>query len=115
MKPANLRSENFENRVMASFFRLIPLFLATLPQLYSVPNAQTLQPSAATLLNDEFYKEPPGYERIPLGGILRSRPAPFPIKLVKYLTLKPKAAWQILYRTQNSVGEPEATVVTLLV
>lgn len=29
--------------------------------------------------------------------------------------IKLKESWQILYRTQNSVGEPEATVTTVMI
>jgi hypothetical protein len=64
---------------------------------------------------DEFYKPPPGLELFKLGSIIRSRPVPNPITLNNVDAIKVKEAWQLLYRTQNSVEEPTATVVTVLV
>jgi hypothetical protein len=64
---------------------------------------------------DGFYKPPPGYESAALGSILRHRPVPRPISLDNATPVKVEAAWQLLYRTQNAVGDPEATVVTVLV
>jgi hypothetical protein len=71
----------------------------------------------ATLLpdQDDFYKPPPGLEQFKLGSIIRSRPVPNPITLNNVDAIKVKEAWQLLYRTQNSVEEPTATVVTVLV
>lgn len=65
-------------------------------------------------LSDPFYKPPDGFEKTQLGTILRQRVVTDSIYLLKSIRLKPEAAWQFLYRTQNSVGEPEATVVTVL-
>jgi hypothetical protein len=71
----------------------------------------------ATLLPDEddFYKPPPGFEKTPVGSILRHRPVPNPITLNNVDPIKVRSAWQLLYRTQNSVEEPTATVVTVIV
>jgi hypothetical protein len=69
---------------------------------------------SSTPLSDPFYKPPDGFEKAPLGTILRHRVVTDSIYLIKSIRLKPDAAWQLLYRTQNSVGEPEATVVTVL-
>jgi hypothetical protein len=65
--------------------------------------------------DDQFYKPKPGFESAKLGAILKHRAVPNPITLDNKNGLKLKDAWQILYRTQNSAGEPEATVVTVLV
>src|ERR1700760_572878 len=65
--------------------------------------------------NDQFYAAPPGFEAAELGSILRYRRAPRPISLDNNTPIKPKDAWQIQFRTQNSLGEPEAGVVTVLV
>jgi hypothetical protein len=64
---------------------------------------------------DDFYKPPPGFESKAHGSILRYRPVPNPISLDNKTAMYLKAAWQIQYRTQNSVGEPEAAIVTVLV
>lgn len=64
---------------------------------------------------DDFYKPPSGYESAAPGSILRHRAVPNPISLDNKTPIKVEAAWQLLYRTQNSVGDPEATVVTVLV
>jgi hypothetical protein len=63
--------------------------------------------------NDPFYTEPPGLRSIKAGTILRYRPVPNPITLDNKNAIFPKHAWQILYRTQNSIGKPSATVTTL--
>lgn len=65
--------------------------------------------------NDLFYKPTPGFESAKLGAILKYRTVPRPITIDNKSGIKLKDAWQILYRTQNSVGEPEANVVTVLV
>lgn len=71
----------------------------------------------ATLMPDEddFYKPPIGFEKYPVGSILRSRPTPNSITLNNVDPIKVKETWQLLYRTQNSVEEPTATVVTVIV
>jgi hypothetical protein len=66
-------------------------------------------------LEDPFLKPPAGFEKAPPGSILRYRSVTQKIKLLSFIPLNVFEAWQILYRTQNSVGEPEATIVTLLV
>jgi hypothetical protein len=132
---------------MASYFRTGLLLLLALLQYHCTVNAQAqsnkqpreanspslapktditdfefvLPPSSpdpASPLNDEFFKPPTGFEKTPLGTILRYRKVPKPIKLIHILplpALDPGAAWQVLYRTQNSVGKPEANIVTILV
>lgn len=73
-------------------------------------------PDPASPLNDDFYKPPEGLENVTMGTILKHRQVPNPIKLFQsFPGMNPQVAWQILYRTQNSVGVPEANVVTVLV
>jgi hypothetical protein len=64
---------------------------------------------------DDFYRPPQGYEKAAPGTILRHRPTPLPITLDNKAGINIKAAWQLLYRTQDSTGKPEATVTTILV
>lgn len=79
-------------------------------------NASLETSSQATLQPDDdpFYKPPPGFEATAPGTILRHRPVPKPITLNNKDGVKPKAAWQLLFRTQNSLGVPIATVTTIL-
>lgn len=63
---------------------------------------------------DPFYTPPSGYESSAPGTILRSRPVPNPLTLDNITPINVKGAWQLLYRTQNSLGDPEATVVTVI-
>jgi hypothetical protein len=64
---------------------------------------------------DSFYNPPERFEDVRLGSILRYRRSPHTIRLNNVLPYRINGTWQILYRTQNSVGRPEATVVTVLV
>jgi hypothetical protein len=78
----------------------------------STPGNHAIQALAQA---DSFYAAPKGFENKELGEILRYREAPRPISLDNRTPLKPKEAWQIQFRTQNSMGEPEAGMVTVLV
>lgn len=70
--------------------------------------------SAALPSDDSFYTPPPGFESAALGTILRTRNVSNTITLNNKDPIKLKGAWQILYRTQNSVRDPAADVVTVL-
>jgi len=63
---------------------------------------------------DAFYNTVSGFEKQKPGTILSHRRVPGPITLDNKNPILPKNAWQIQYRTQNSVGEPEQTMVTVL-
>jgi len=61
--------------------------------------------------HDHFYKPPAGYASTAPGTILRSRP----VQVATFATLPQNiSAWQLLYRTTNYKGKPEATVTTVL-
>jgi hypothetical protein len=64
--------------------------------------------------DDIFYQPKAGFEKAKLGTILSYRKVPNAITLDNKNPIVPKSAWQINYRTQNSVGEPEQTMVTIL-
>jgi hypothetical protein len=64
---------------------------------------------------DDFYKAPPGFEKAAAGTILRSRRVPGTISIENNIPLNVQAAWQLQYRTQNSVGQPDTSIVTVLV
>jgi hypothetical protein len=62
---------------------------------------------------DWFYDAPNGFEKAALGTILRHRKTPRPIG-INGTAVEVGDAWQILYRTQDAEGQPEATVLTIL-
>jgi hypothetical protein len=74
-----------------------------------VSQGDTLLPN-----DDAFYTPVTGFEAAKPGQILSYRKVPNPITLDNKNPVVPKSAWQINYRTQNSVGEPEQTMVTIL-
>jgi hypothetical protein len=98
------------------------LLLSTIVQSFPIQDqiaAESISQSvggtdSVALKLDSFYKAPLGFERAAPGSILNYRPVPRPIAYTDATPIRPKAAWQIQYRTQNSVGEPEASVVTVL-
>ncbi|CAK9439846.1 uncharacterized protein LODBEIA_P39460 [Lodderomyces beijingensis] len=61
---------------------------------------------------DEFYKPPRGFQDRPLGDILKSRQTPGPIQ--SYLATIDAITWQLLIRSEDSFGKPNAIVATLL-
>jgi hypothetical protein len=63
---------------------------------------------------DSFYDAPPDFQNALPGSILRSRIVPNGITLDNKHRINPENAWQFLYRTQNSVGEPSVSVVTVI-
>jgi hypothetical protein len=78
------------------------------------PAHEDLQPKVRPLLpsDDPFYQPPPGYQHAEPGTVLRSRDVE-----LAFLGLIPQsvAAVQLLYRTMDMNGEPEATVTTVIV
>jgi hypothetical protein len=69
--------------------------------------------SSKLLEMDWFYDAPAGFEKTALGTILRYRRTPRPIG-INDTAVEVGDAWQILYRTQDAEGQPEATVLTIL-
>jgi len=64
--------------------------------------------------NDEWYRPKPGYEQKKPGDILKWRQVPRGLSVDNKHAVKLKAAYQLQYRTTNSVGGPDATIVTVL-
>lgn len=61
--------------------------------------------------SDPFYQPPSGYESTAPGTVLRSRT----VTAAAFGLLPQKAqAWQLLYRTTDTKGNPQATVTTVL-
>ena len=63
---------------------------------------------------DPFYQPPSGYENSAPGTILKSRPVPVPVAFYSYDPVNVKGAYQLLYRTTDSHGNPEAAVITVI-
>ncbi|TID27566.1 hypothetical protein E6O75_ATG00333 [Venturia nashicola] len=98
-------------------FCLSPLFSLRAAVASPLQNAALEITSPTKLVmpdDDDFYKPPPGFEATAPGTILKHRPVPNPLTLNNKDAIKPKAAWQFLFRTQNSLGKPIATVTTII-
>jgi hypothetical protein len=80
-----------------------------------VPRTEIAMEADAPKLSemDWFYDAPNGFEKEALGTILRYRKTPRPIG-INNTAVEVGDAWQILYRTQDAEGQPEATVLTIL-
>jgi hypothetical protein len=63
---------------------------------------------------DEWYRPEPGYEEKKPGEVLKWRKVPRGLSIDNKNTIRIKGAWQVQYRTTNSLGGPDATVVTIL-
>ena len=78
------------------------------------PQHEDLQPKVRPLLprDDPFYQPPSGFQHAAPGTVLRSRDVE-----LAFLGLipQPVKATQLLYRTMNMNGEPEATATTVIV
>jgi hypothetical protein len=114
-----VRPIKFSPVIMASISRFLFVLIALVCLSRTAPLAlEDAGPAVRTVTppdDDEFYRAPPGYRNATLGSILRYRPVPNPLAIDNKTPFNIKAAWQIQYRTQNSVGEPEASIVTVLV
>jgi hypothetical protein len=62
---------------------------------------------------DDFYDPPNGFEKAAPGTILKHRKPPQSIG-INGTVVEVGDAWQILYRTQDAEGQPEATVLTII-
>lgn len=65
--------------------------------------------------DDPFYTPPAGFESAAPGTILRSRKVPSALSLFQAIPIQLQGAWQTLYRTTDSLGNPIATVNTIMV
>jgi hypothetical protein len=65
--------------------------------------------------NDEWYAAPDNVADLLPGDIIKWRNVPNPISLDNVSPIRPQAAYQIQYRTTNSVGDPMASVVTAII
>lgn len=82
-------------------------FFSFIVSVFAVQIAPTI-PS-----KDDFYKPPKGFESQPNGSILKLRKTPFPLRSV-ILKVDIEESWQILVRSEDSFGEPNAVVATIM-
>ncbi|MDQ3571334.1 MAG: lipase family protein [Actinomycetota bacterium] len=81
--------------------------LAIAAALLAVPAAEAQVPAPD---HDPFYKAPRHLDEVRRGAILRSRP----VDLTALGLPLPFRSWQLLYRTNDTHGEPVATVATVI-
>lgn len=83
----------------------------------STAAAPVLEKRATPVLptEDPFYTPAPGFESAANGAILRSRPVPGKLAAFQAIPLQPKAAYQILYKSNDTLGNPTASVSTILI
>ncbi|KAF2429700.1 LIP-domain-containing protein [Tothia fuscella] len=95
---------------------LILSFLSTFATVLSAPARNEVPPKKRLLMpnEDAFYNNTLGFEKAKPGTILGHRRVPNPITIDNTNSIVPKNAWQIKYRTQNSLGVPSETIVTVL-
>lgn len=79
------------------------------------PKGELWQAPAGMPGGDEWYRPQVGYEEKKPGDILKWRTVPKGLTVFNNnKTILLQGAWQIQYRTTDSIGQPDATVVTVL-
>ena len=63
--------------------------------------------------SDPFYNPPKGFEKAAVGDILQSRETPKSIT-GRFAPLKIQNSWQLLVRSEDSFGNPNAIVTTVI-
>ena len=92
------------------------LFLQVIKAAVLPPTARLWERAAPLVPSDDpFYSPPAGYESATPGTILRSREVPNNLALSSVLPVNIQGAYQLLYRTTDSLGNPEAAVTTVIV
>ncbi|KAG5419502.1 hypothetical protein I9W82_003269 [Candida metapsilosis] len=62
---------------------------------------------------DNFYTPPEGYESQPVGSILKKRNVPNPLTSI-VTSVRVQNSWQLLVRSEDSFGNPNAIVTTII-
>lgn len=62
---------------------------------------------------DNFYTPPDGYENLKVGTILKFRNTPFPLSGI-INTVNVQNSWQLLVRSEDTFGNPNAIVTTVI-
>ncbi|RCK57259.1 Lipase 6 [Candida viswanathii] len=64
---------------------------------------------------DDFYTPTPGFEETEPGTLLKIRPTPRPVRNLLFFHVPLENSWQLLVRSCDSFGKPNAIVTTVLV
>jgi hypothetical protein len=95
-----------------TFAFLLPLALGSI----AAPPAPELVGRAVTPPSeDPFYQAPPGYEDAAPGEILAYRKAPAKLAAFQSIPLNLKEVWQVSYRSTDALGQPQASVSTIII
>ncbi|KAI5965106.1 hypothetical protein KGF57_000899 [Candida theae] len=62
---------------------------------------------------DDFYTPPQGYESQPVGSILKKRNVPNPLTSI-VTSVRVQNSWQLLVRSEDTFGNPNAIVTTVI-
>lgn len=90
---------------LASLMPLPAMVAAPAPAPASSPAPASTTPTLPS--QDSFYDAPDGYENASPGTILRYRPPPVPIVYLGATATNLKAAYQIQFRTTDTMGNPQ--------
>lgn len=102
---------------MLAYWLVFPLILAATGHGLLGPAEPVLNGRETPLLpsQDPFYDLPQGFETAQPGDILRRRHPPKPMAAFGSIVLHLDSTYQIQYRTTDALGNPTATVMTVLV
>ncbi|KAH7014081.1 secretory lipase-domain-containing protein [Microdochium trichocladiopsis] len=92
------------------FFPLVLGGVSTPPPTQELVRRALTPPS-----EDPFYQAPAGYENASPGDILASRKAPAKLAAFQTIPLTVKEVWQVSYRSTDALGNPQASVSTIII
>lgn len=93
----------------------VVLLLLQLTLAVALPPTPRIRATPLEPSSDPFYAPPAGYESAAPGAILRSRPVPNPLALGTVVPINIQGAYQLLFRSTDSLGNPQAAVTTVIV
>lgn len=99
-------------QVLASF--VLPLLTAAIPAQYQRAE-NLLRRAVVNPQDDAFYAAPANLSAYAPGDIIRSRPVPNSLAILGTFPVNIKQADQLLYRTTDAKGNPQAVVTTVIV
>ena len=99
--------------------RFLPVLATILVHCCGHPLLEIQQESSSVVLppsQDPFYSPPSDISGYGLGEIIRSRPPPGPLSgIAQYTAESVKGAYQLMFRTTNTVGDPAAAITTVII
>ncbi|KAI5963195.1 uncharacterized protein KGF55_002987 [Candida pseudojiufengensis] len=88
--------------------RIVFLVISVILSIVTASSVTLIKPS-----EDDFYTPPIGFENAEVGDILKFRETPSQIKFILF-PLNIKNSWQLLVRSEDSFGNPNAIVTTVM-